>query len=87
MSRSLALSLGFVCLFEMAQPPPRSKVFTVGMSMGRSRRVSAAPNVSNPGDGSGQILKDVEAANVLSQLYLTPQRRPKPVRRTVYKMT
>lgn len=46
------------------------KVFKPSMAMGRSGQVAAAPNVSNPGDGSGQILRDVEAAHVLSQLYL-----------------
>lgn len=46
------------------------KVFTPSKDMGRSGQVSAAPNVSKPGDGSGQILRDVEAAHVLSQFYL-----------------
>ncbi len=65
------------------------KVFTLGMSMGRSRKVSAAPDVSNPSDGSGQILRDIEAACVLSNLYLLHNLAPqKPSKSSLvgYKM-
>lgn len=59
---------GFVCLGGLSMAS--HKVFTPSKDMGRSGQVSAAPNVSKPGDGSGQILRDVEAAHVLSQFYL-----------------
>ncbi len=59
------------------------KVFTPSMTMGRSGLVSSAPDVSKPGDGSGQILRDVEAAHALSQLYLALSAAPEETVATI----